>query len=319
MNNFWQQLSKPFTILAPLDGVTDVVFRQVITEIGKPDVLFTEFTMTDGLLSNGRERVAENLLFKPDQQPIVAQIWGTKPENFYEVAKDIRERGFAGIDINMGCPVHIVIKHGACSGLIKRPELAAEIIQATKEGSGDLPVSVKTRIGFEEEHIEQWIGHLLKQNIAALTIHLRTVAELSKVPAHWEYMPQIIKLRNELSSQTQIIGNGDIHSFEEITAKFDEYGCDGLMVGRGIFANPWIFNPQVDMTKVTSDERIKLYLHHIELFEQRWQGKKNFALLKKFAKTYISNFDGASEFRDKLMATATMQELLNTLKSYKKI
>lgn len=318
MKNFWEELPKPFTVLAPLDGVTDIVFRQIITEIGKPDVLFTEFTMTDGLLSKGKERVAENLLYKPDQQPLVAQIWGTKPENFYTVAKEIKARGFAGIDINMGCPDRTVIRDGACSGLIRLPELAAEIIQATKEGSEGLPVSVKTRIGFEEEHIDEWITHLLKQELAALTIHLRTVAELSKVPAHWELMPQIINLKNNIAPQTVIIGNGDIHSFEEIKEKSKQYGCDGFMVGRGIFINPWMFNKNVNMSNVTREERITLYLHHIDLFEAQWQGKKNFALLKKFAKTYISNFDGVSEFRDKLMESKTMEELRNSLKSYKK-
>lgn len=319
MKNFWKELPRPFTVLAPLDGVTDVVFRQIITEIGKPDVLFTEFTMTDGLLSKGRERVAENLLYNPDQQPLVAQIWGIKPENFYIVAKEIQTRGFAGIDINMGCPDRTVIRDGACSGLIKHPELAAEIIQATKEGAPNLPVSVKTRIGFEEAHIEEWIGHLLKQNLAALTVHLRTVAELSKVDAHWEFMPQIVALRNQLAPDTLLIGNGDIRTLDEIHDKFKKYACAGFMVGRGIFANPWIFNNKVDMTKVSSNERIQLYLHHIDLFEERWQGKKNFALLKKFAKTYISNFDGAAEFREKLMEAKTMQELRKSLEEYKQI
>jgi tRNA-dihydrouridine synthase len=318
MKNFWQDLPKPFTALAPLDGVTDVVFRQIITEIGKPDVLFTEFTMVDGLLSPGRKKVSENLLYQPDQQPLVAQIWGVKPENFYTVAKEIREMGFAGIDINMGCPIRTIIRDGACSGLIKNPTLAAEIIQATKEGAGDIPVSVKTRVGFEETHIEKWLDMLLKQKIAALTVHLRTVAELSKVPAHWEYMPEISKLRDTLAPDTVLIGNGDIHTLAEIKEKFQQYRLDGFMVGRGIFANPWIFNPKVDMLSVSTKERIKLYLHHIDLFEERWHGEKNFALLKKFAKTYISNFDGAAEFRDRLMETQTMLELRTTLEEFNK-
>src|SRR5258708_10120583 len=154
MKNFWQTLPRPFTALAPLDGVTDVVFRQIVTEIGKPDVLFTEFTMTDGLVSRGREKVAQRLLYREDQKPLVAQIWGTKPNHFYTVAKELQTQGFAGIDINMGCPDRTVIRNGACSALIKNPKLAAEIIQATKDGAGVMPVSVKTRIGFEKESIE---------------------------------------------------------------------------------------------------------------------------------------------------------------------
>ncbi len=318
MKNFWQDLPRPFTALAPLDGVTDIVFRDIITEIGKPDVLFTEFTMTEGLLSKGRERVAERLLFTQDQQPLVAQIWGTKPEHFFTVAKELREMGFVGIDINMGCPHRTVIKFGACSGLIKNPALAAEIIQATKEGSKDIPVSVKTRLGFKDVQIAEWIGVILKQTPAALTVHLRTVAELSKVPAHWEYMPEILSLRNTLSPETLIIGNGDIGSLQEVTEKFTQYGCDGFMIGRGIFANPWVFNPKIAMHTVSIAERIELYLHHITLFEKQWGGKKHFALLKKFAKTYISNFEGASELRDTLMGAKTIQELRTILEAYKK-
>ncbi len=316
MKNFWQQLPKPFTALAPLDGVTDVVFRQIVTETGKPDVLFTEFTMTDGLVSKGRGKVAERLLFTNDQKPIIAQIWGTKPEHFYEVAKDLQTRGFAGIDINMGCPHRTVIKNGACSALMKNPKLAAEIIQATKEGAGDLPVGVKTRIGFEKETIETWISFLLEQKLEALTIHLRTVKELSQVPAHWEEMKKIIKLRDKISPQTIIIGNGDITSLTEIQEKFKLYGCEGFMIGRGIFANPWLFNTKIDLQTVTVEQRINLFLHHIELFEKQWQGEKHFALLKKFAKTYIHEFPEAANFREKLMETKTLNELKEMLQNF---
>lgn len=314
--NFWKDLPKPFTTLAPLDGVTDVVFRQVITEIGKPDVLFTEFTMVQGLLSNGRSRVEENLLFTPEQQPVVAQIWGLKPEHFYTVAKQLNEQKFAGIDLNMGCPDRTVTRDGACSGLIHNPTLAAEIIQATKEGAGQTPVSVKTRVGKGEIIIEEWIGFLLKQNIAALTVHLRTVAELSRVPAHWDLMPKIITLRDQIAPETLIIGNGDITSAKDMEEKYKAYHCDGFMVGRGIFANPWIFNPTIDMESVIITDRINLYLHHIALFEKQWGDKKNFALLKKFAKTYISNFADSAAMREKLMETKTLEQLRDRLQTY---
>lgn len=329
MKNFWNDLPRPFTALAPLDGVSDVVFRQIVAEIGKPDVLFTEFTMTDGLVSAGREKVEERLLLTEEQKPVVAQIWGTNPKHFYEVAKEMKERGFAGIDINMGCPDRTVVKHGACSALIRTPKLAVEIIQATKEGAGELPVSVKTRIGFEKENIEDWISFLLQQKIAVLTVHLRTVRELSKVPAHWEKMEEVIKLRNKLAPQTLIVGNGDIMSRDEIQDKFKQYGCDGFMIGRGIFSNPWLFNTKIDIQTVSVQERINLYLHHIDLFEKQWavdvqlnekkvgwSGSKNFALLKKFAKTYIQNFPDAANFREKLMETKTLKELKETLQNY---
>ncbi len=333
MKNFWKDLPKPFTVLAPLDGVTDVVFRQIVTEIGKPDVLFTEFTMTDGLVSKGKEKVAERLILTEEQKPVVAQIWGTIPEHFYEVAKDLQTRGFAGIDINMGCPVREVTNRGACSGLIRTPKLAAEIIQATIEGAGDLPVSVKTRIGFEKETIEEWISFLLQQNISVLTLHLRTVKELSQVPAHWEKMEQIMKLRDQLAPETLIVGNGDITSRDEINQKFKQYGCDGFMIGRGIFSNPWLFNDKIDLRTITIEQRISLFLHHIALFEKQWSldgkeditvnekkvgwhGTKHFALLKKFAKTYIQNFPEAANFREKLMEATSLNELKQTLQYF---
>lgn len=300
-----------------MDGVTDVVFRQIVTEVGKPDVLFTEFTSCEGLVSRGRERVEENLLYNPKEQPIVAQIWGTTPSDYLTVARDLRERGFAGIDINMGCPIRDIIKDGACSALIKNHKLTAEIIQAVKEGAGDLPVSVKTRIGFSGVAIEEWVGFLLQQNLAALTLHLRTASELSKPPAHWELMPEIILLRDKLAPDTLIIGNGDIGSLTEVKEKYKQYGCDGFMIGRGIFANPWIFNQEVKADEKTIEERIALYLRHIELFEKQWKGEKNFALLKKFAKTYISNFPDATAFRIKLMEAENIEELKITLNSYK--
>ncbi len=315
MKSFWQELPKPFTVLAPMDGVTDNVFRKVVNEIGRPDVFFTEFTMCEGLLSKGSDRVSERLIFDPDQQPVVAQIWGTIPESFYKVAQDIKKRGFAGIDINMGCPERTVIRDGACSGLIRTPELAAEIIQATKEGSGGLPVSVKTRIGFEKESIDEWLSFLLKQDISTLTVHLRTVRELSKVPAHWELMPQVVRLRDSLAPHTFIVGNGDVTSLSEIKEKFEAYHCDGFMVGRGIFANPWMFNSQVDLADKTVEEKISLYLHHIDMFKKQWDGVHHFAQLKKFAKTYINNFPAASDFREKLMETKTIDELQQTLES----
>jgi tRNA-dihydrouridine synthase len=316
MNNFWQKLPKPFTVLAPMDGVTDIVFREVINEFGRPDVFFTEFTMTDGLVSVGHNKVAERLLFTQEQKPIVAQIWGTVPHHFYQVAKELKKLGFSGIDINMGCPERTVIRFGACSGLIKNPALAAEIIQATKEGAEGLPVSVKTRIGFEKEAIHEWLSFLLQQDVTVLTVHLRTVRELSKVPAHWELMQEIIKLRNDIAPHTLITGNGDISSMNDIKTKYEKYRCDGFMIGRGIFANPWMFSKIIDEETVTPKQRVDYFLHHIALFEKQWQDTKNFAILKKFAKTYINNFPEAAIFREKLMETKKIEDLKQTLKNY---
>lgn len=290
-----------------MDGVTDMVFRQIITQIGKPDVLFTEFVSCDGLMSIGRKRVEQALLFKPNEQPIVAQIWGSNPKNFYESAKHVKKLGFSGIDINMGCPHRPVIKGGACSALIKNRSLAEEIIKATKEGAGNLPVSVKTRIGFETENIDEWIGFLLKQNLAALTVHLHTVAELSKVPAHWELMPKILEMRDKYAPETVIAGNGEIASLEEINEKYKNYGCDGFMIGRGIFANPWFFSRE--KTDVTIEGRFAIFLRHIDLHEKTWGNKKNYANLKKFCKAYINNFPGAAKYREKIMDAKSLAQL----------
>ncbi len=317
MNNFWQTLPKPFTVLAPLDGVTDFVFRQIIVELGKPDVLFTEFTSCDGMQSRGKEKVENRLKFSANEKPIIAQIWGANPKDFHETARQISELGFAGIDINMGCPVSDIIKGGACSGLIKNPKLAGEIIKATKEGAGKLPVSVKTRIGFSEEKIDEWIGFLLEQDLAALSVHLRTVPEMSKVPAHWEFMPKIIELRNKYFPATVIIGNGDILSVGEIEDKYKEYGCDGFMVGRGIFANPWMFSKTKKIDEVSVGERFDTFLKHINLYDKTWGESRNFANLKKFCKTYINNFADAGKCREQIMETKSMEELKEIVEKLK--
>jgi tRNA-dihydrouridine synthase len=313
MKSFWQTLTRPFTILAPMDGVTDFVFREIITEIGKPDVFFTEFANVEGLTSKGTEKVAELLKFSKKQLPVVAHIWGKDPEAFYKSAVICKSLGFSGIDINMGCPDRVIVYRGNCAALIRNPQLAKEIIDKTREGAEGLPISVKTRLGFEKIDLD-WIKFLLQQNLAALTFHLRTVAELSKTGAHWELMPQLLKLRDEISPETLIIGNGDILNFEEIDDKFKTYNCDGFMVGRGIFQNPWIFNRKIDIEKVTVEERIALFKKHINLFNKTWKGDKNPSLLKKFCKTYISNFPDVVSLREKIMECKETVEMLEVLK-----
>ncbi len=317
MANFWRKLSKPFTVLAPMDGVTDTVFRQIINSIGRPDVFFTEFVNCEGLLSAGKKAVAQRLKYIPKEQPIVAQIWGNKPDDFFHAAQDVRKLGFSGIDINMGCPDRTVIKDGACAGLIKNPNLAQKIIQAAKKGAGGLPVSVKTRIGFHVEDAEEWISFLLKQNLSAISIHLRTVRELSKVPAHWELMPKIMELRNKIAPKTFIIGNGDIKSLAEVQEKHKLYGGDGYMIGTGIFANPWLFNPSVKIEDVSVKERLSLYLKHIDLFSKTWGESRNPAILKKFCKTYVNHFPGVVDLRKKIMSSNSLKELRDTIATNK--
>src|SRR5437764_10610115 len=237
MKNFWNELTTPFFILAPMEDVTDTVLRQVIARCGKPAVFFTEFTNVEGMFSKGERHVNQRLQYTEAERPLVAQIWGTRPENFFKGAKKLIDMGFDGIDLNMGCPASGVMQKGACSGLINNRPLAKEIIDATKEGAaGLIPVSVKTRLGFRAIDFS-WIAFVLEQKPAVLTVHARTVSEMSKVPAHWDKLKTVVDMRDALSSETLIVGNGDIKSLDEARQKVAEAGADGAMVGRGIFDN----------------------------------------------------------------------------------
>jgi len=299
--NIWDKLAQnsPFFILAPMDDVTDTSFRQLVAEVAAPDVFFTEFASVDGLQSPGRSNVMQKLKFTEHERPLIAQIWGLNPENFYKTAQEISEMGFDGIDLNMGCPTPVVTKKGACSALINNPTLAAEIIDATKRGAGDLPVSVKTRIGFKTAITEEWCGFLLEQGITTLTVHGRTAKELSKVPNHWDEIGKVVELRDSMKIETYIVGNGDVLSREEGLAKADHYSLDGIMIGRGIFKDPYVFS-KTDKSKDRND-LLKMYAKHIDLFEEAWGAAKNPATLKKFAKMYINGFEGASEIRAEAM------------------
>lgn len=296
-------------------NVTDAAFRSIIARYGKPDVMWTEFVSVDGLLSSGKEKLLVDLKFSEAERPIVAQIFGADPEKFEKVAKMLADMGFDGIDINMGCPDRAVLKQGAGGACIKNPKLAQEIIAATMRGAPKLPVSVKTRIGISKVEIETWIPALLETGIAALTVHLRTVKEMSKVPAHWELMSRIVEIRNQTQGcDTLILGNGDIMSLDEAQAKIDETGCDGIMIGRGIFGNPWLFSssPRIGEARrgtVSVSERMRAMLEHTKLFEKEFTGIKNFEVMKKHYKAYVNNFDGAKELRMKLMEAEDYDEV----------
>lgn len=316
MKNIWNFLKKPIFALAPMDDVTDTVFRQIIGDLAAPDLYFTEFTSVDGLVSEkGREAVSKRLQFTEKERPIIAQIWGNDPEKFYKAAKIVKEMGFDGVDINMGCPEKSVIRRGMCSDLINNPKLAGEIIRAVKEGSG-LPVSVKTRIGFRQIQTEEWLGFLLKQNLDALIIHARTVKEMSKVPAHWDEVGKVVKLRNQINPKTLIIGNGDINSYEDGLEKVKTYGVDGVMIGTGIFKNLWIFDKSGKTPELSIEERLNQLLKHSQLFVETWSQTKSFAILKKFFKIYLSGFEGAAEMRAEFMNANSIDDIENLVTKY---
>ncbi|MCX6784176.1 MAG: tRNA-dihydrouridine synthase [candidate division WWE3 bacterium] len=314
MTNFWQRLPKPFTVLAPMDGVTDVAFREVLFRAARPDVFFTEFTSSEGLLSRGRERLLRNFVFNKAEHPIVAQIWGSTPAAFTEAARTVKDLGFDGVDINMGCPVRGVIAHHSCSYLITDEKLTADIVAATKEGAGDMPVSVKTRIGFNKIDTERWFSFLLGQNLAAITVHGRVASQLSKYPANWEEIGKVAKLRDELSLSTIIVGNGDVKSYADVVKRSEETGVDGVMIGRGVFENLWCFEKPLDSVEHTEGEKIEMFRYHIANYQEYFGETRDFNMLKKFTKVYINGFPGASELRQKLMETQSLAELTEILR-----
>ncbi|HHC5312918.1 TPA: tRNA dihydrouridine synthase [Staphylococcus aureus] len=305
--NFWSELPRPFFILAPMEDVTDIVFRHVVSEAARPDVFFTEFTNTESFCHpEGIHSVRGRLTFSEDEQPMVAHIWGDKPEQFRETSIQLAKMGFKGIDLNMGCPVANVAKKGKGSGLILRPNVAAEIIQATK--AGGLPVSVKTRLGYYEiDEWKDWLKHVFEQDIANLSIHLRTRKEMSKVDAHWELIEAIKNLRDEIAPNTLLTINGDIPDRKTGLELAEKYGIDGVMIGRGIFHNPFAF--EKEPREHTSKELLDLLRLHLSLFNKYEKDEiRQFKSLRRFFKIYVRGIRGASELRHQLMNTQSIAE-----------
>jgi len=313
--NFWETLPRPFFCLAPMADVTDFAFRTLIAKYGKPDVMWTEFVSVDGLCSKiGQPKLLPILRYSDSERPVVAQVFGATPDNFYTAAKLITKLGFDGIDINMGCPERSISgKQGAGSALIKTPKLASEIIAATKAGSGGMPVSVKTRLGFSKNEIETWLPVLLDAQPTAITIHGRTRKEMSKVPANWKVIGQAVEIAR--GSGVVIIGNGDVRDLADARQKAEQYGVDGVMLGRAVFGNPWLFNHRVTIDQVPLKKRLQVMVEHTQLFE-KLMGDKPFEYMKKHFKAYVVGFAGAAELRAELMATTSAKEVAKVVRSY---
>jgi len=309
--SFWSGLSRPFFILAPMAEVTDVVFRDFISRHASPDVFFTEFVACKGLLSKeGRKNLIRDIWYGERQRPIVAQIFGEDPEDFTPVAELLVELGFDGIDINMGCPVNKIIKQRAGSALIQDPERAKAIIEATKKGAGSVPVSVKTRIGFHKKETQSWIRNLCEAGPSAITVHARTKKEMSFVPAQWEEVQKAVEIAH--AYEIPLIGNGDVIARKQGEQLAKQTGADGIMIGRGIYGNPWVF--EKDSTKKHGiSDRLKALSELIVQYDGFWGERKNYEILKRFFKSYIMEFDGAKELRVRMMETNNAQEALDIL------
>jgi nifR3 family TIM-barrel protein len=317
IRGFWNTITKPIFCLAPMVDVTDAAFRRIIAAHGKPDVVWTEFVSADGLCSVGRERLMHHLWFDQSERPIVAQFFTSRPEHMRAAAQLAVSLGFDGIDINMGCPDRGVEKQGAGAALIKNPALARDIILAAQEGAGDIPVSVKTRIGYFHDELSSWLPALLAAAPAAITLHARTRQELSDVPAHWDAISRAVRIRNEFDSsdsRTLILGNGDVSSLADARARVQETGADGVMIGRGIFGNPWFFSSSQRREDVSIPARLRVMLEHTRLFEELFSGLKNFDVMKKHYKAYVSGFPGAVELRVRLMAARNASEVERVLR-----
>lgn len=321
VRGFWQKLideklsqGETLTVLAPMADVTDIAFRTLLAKYGKPDVTWTEFVSADGLNSPGREVLKRDLEFTDEERPIVAQLFTSTPENMKKAAALCRELGFDGIDINMGCPDKSIEKQGAGAAHIKDWKRAQEVIRAAQEGAGDLPVSVKTRMGYNKVEFMQWLPKILECGVPTLTVHLRTRKEMSLVDAHWERMPEIVKLVRDMTGPleeggTIILGNGDIKSVTEGKKKAKETGANGVMVGRGIFGTPWFFDEEEFNKGKSIEERLKICVEHTKLYEEKLGDIKSFAIMKKHYKAYVNGFDGAKELRMELMECKNAMEV----------
>ncbi|MCF7843378.1 tRNA-dihydrouridine synthase [Candidatus Gracilibacteria bacterium] len=328
VRGFWQKLideklvqGATLYVVAPMADVTDIAFRTMIAKYsrmgqvgGGPDVMWTEFVSANGLCSPGREVLKRDLEFSDIERPIVAQLFTAEPDKMREAAKLCRELGFDGIDINMGCPDKSIEKQNAGAAMMKDWRNAQKVIRAAQEGAVDIPVSVKTRIGFNKVEWKEWLPKILECNIPVLTVHLRTRKEMSKVSAHWELMPEIVKLVRDVTGEikdggTIVIGNGDVVSLEDGNEKAKASGCDGVMIGRGIFGTPWFFDQESYKNGKTTEERLKMLIEHTKLFEEKLGDIKNFAIMKKHYKAYVHGFDGAKELRVELMECENSGEI----------
>ena len=303
-----------------MDDVTDTVLRQIIADCAPPDIFFTEFVNVDGLQSRGRPRLMHKLEYTAKETPLIAQIWGKTPENYEKTASELVDMGFAGVDINMGCPDKSITKNGCCAALINNRDLAVEIIAAVKRGvNGKVPVSVKTRTGWNEADFT-WHELLLNQGLDMLTVHGRTKTEMSKVPANWDNIQKVRELRDTIAPSTLIVGNGDVQSRAQGEEYAEKHGLDGIMIGRAMFSDPYVFAQNSLWAITPQSKKLAMYIRHIELFVATYppeQKSRNWESLKRMAKVYVHGIEGASAFRDVFMRSKSPDEMIAHLRTEK--
>jgi nifR3 family TIM-barrel protein len=315
---FWEDLEKPMMLLAPMEDVTDNAFREIIAKYGKPDAMYTEFTSADGVMSEGRENVIHRFEYNDTQRPIVAQIFSKNPKKMEETTRFCVKMGFDGVDINMGCPKDNICRQGSGCGMIRTPKVAQEVIRAAQKGAaGEIPITVKTRLGYyKKEEYKEWVKYLLDTEPVKLTMHGRTKKDMSNPPADWDYIAKVVELRDSLGSDAYIIGNGDVTSLEDANQKVEEFGVDGVMIARGIFGNPWLFNKNIKKEDLPLEEVLEVLLEHVELYDNYFKWRKNFHYLRKHFKSYISGYHNIKELRHNLLHSNNSEEVKDIIKTF---
>lgn len=307
----------PIIGLAPMDGVTDAPFRWITDIYGKPDILYTEFTSVKGLIL-GKPAIQRMLLKHKTLTKTVAQFFGCEPEYFYQAALVALEKGFDGVDINMGCPDKSVFHKGAGAALIINPKVAKKIVLAVKKGVMEgkkkykidrhITVSVKTRTGYRQPQTKEWISHLLEVEPDVICIHARTFSQKYSGLADWNQIGIAADLAKK--TKTKIFGNGDIKCKTQALDKIKEYNLAGVLIGRGALGNPWIFKGVTP----TTEERFEVLLEHCKKFTEFFP-TADLSIMRKHIAWYVKDFPHAAEVRNELMQIKTIEEVKNILKT----
>lgn len=355
MTSFWHNLPRPIVGLSAMDGVTDAAMREISAIHGAPDFMVTEFTSAEGVI-RGITRLLRDFYFSDKQRPIVAQIFGTDPEAFRICAIICCFLGFDGIDLNMGCPADTVTQRGGGASLINNPILAQKLILATKKGVEEyvngielrdlplspefisrineqaketvrhtLPVSVKTRIGFDKPVIEEWIPTLLETEPDLITLHGRTLKQQYGGEADWEQIAIAAEIVHK--TKTLIFGNGDLNTPEKIDAKIKESRVDGVWIGRAAMGNPWIFSQYRDYmdgkpySQPNTKERFAVALEHARIFEEFNRTVFSadpipFLNMRKHLGWYIKGFPNATDLRLELFQSNSSEDVARILSAH---